>query len=53
MILYHGSNMIINKIDLNKCRQYKDFGQGFCCKEIKKQAELMANRVARTPIFKI
>ena len=29
MILYHGSNMIINEIDLNKCRPYKDFGQGF------------------------
>ena len=47
MILYHGSNMIINEIDLNKCRPYKDFGQGFYCTEIKEQAELMAKRVAR------
>lgn len=47
MILYHGSNMIINEIDLSKCRPYKDFGQGFYCTEIKEQAELMAKRVAR------
>lgn len=46
MILYHGSNMVIEKIDLNKCRPYKDFGQGFYCTEIKVQAELMARRVA-------
>lgn len=26
MILYHGSNLKINKIDLEKCRTYKDFG---------------------------
>lgn len=47
MILYHGSNMIINEIDLDKCKPYKDFGQGFYCTEIKEQAELMAKRVAR------
>lgn len=47
MILYHGSNIIINEIDLSKCRPYKDFGQGFYCTEIKEQAELMAKRVAR------
>lgn len=46
MILYHGSNMIIEDIDFNKCRPYKDFGQGFYCTEIKEQAELMAKRVA-------
>lgn len=47
MILYHGSNMGIDKIDLNKCRPFKDFGQGFYCTAIKEQAELMAKRVAR------
>ena len=25
MILYHGSNVEIEKIDLNKCRKFKDF----------------------------
>jgi hypothetical protein len=46
MILYHGSNIIIQNIDLNKCRPYKDFGKGFYCTTIRSQAELMAKRVA-------
>jgi len=46
MILYHGSNIIIENIDLNKCRPYKDFGKGFYCTTVKSQAELMAKRVA-------
>lgn len=29
MILYHGSNIAIDVIDLSKCRPNKDFGQGF------------------------
>lgn len=28
MRLYHGSNMVINNINLAMCRPYKDFGQG-------------------------
>lgn len=47
MILYHGSNMKIEEINLNKCRPFKDFGQGFYCTAIREQAELMAKRVAR------
>lgn len=47
MILYHGSNMKIEKVDLSKCKPYKDFGQGFYCTTIKKQAEFMADRVVR------
>ena len=35
MILYHGSNVEIDEIDLNKCKKYKDFGQGFYCTTIK------------------
>ncbi|WP_301745184.1 DUF3990 domain-containing protein, partial [uncultured Duncaniella sp.] len=27
MILYHGSNIAIETIDLGKCRPYKDFGR--------------------------
>ncbi|MBZ9634692.1 DUF3990 domain-containing protein [Clostridium sp. FP1] len=27
MILYHGSNIMIENIDLNKCIPYKDFGK--------------------------
>lgn len=47
MILYHGSNVKINKIDLMKCKPYKDFGKGFYCTTIKKQAEFMAERVVK------
>lgn len=47
MILYHGSNLKIDKIELSKCRPYKDFGKGFYCTTIKKQAEYMAERVVK------
>lgn len=46
MILYHGSNLKIEQIDLSKCRPYKDFGCGFYLTEIKEQAEQMAKRTA-------
>jgi hypothetical protein len=29
MILYHGSNIGIERIELDKCRPFKDFGRGF------------------------
>jgi len=47
MILYHGSNLKVNEIDLSKCKPYKDFGRGFYCTTIKKQAEFMAERVVK------
>ena len=47
MILYHGSNVKIKEIDLNKCRPYKDFGKGFYCTTIKQQAEYMALRTVK------
>ena len=46
LILYHGSNVLIENVELQKCRPYKDFGRGFYCTSIKSQAELMAKRVA-------
>jgi hypothetical protein len=46
MILYHGSNVYIHNIELQRCKPYKDFGRGFYCTTIKSQAELMAKRVA-------
>ena len=46
MILYHGSNVYIDSIELQRCKPYKDFGRGFYCTTIKSQAELMAKRVA-------
>lgn len=47
MILYHGTNCSIDRIDLNKCRPFKDFGKGFYLTTIKEQAEKMAYRVSR------
>lgn len=43
MILYHGSNQIIDKIDLKKSRPNKDFGRAFYLSPIKSQAMDMAN----------
>jgi hypothetical protein len=47
MILYHGSNITITEINLNLCKPFKDFGQGFYLTTIKSQAEKMANRTSR------
>jgi hypothetical protein len=47
MILYHGSNIEIPKIDLNKCRPYRDFGQGFYLTVYADQAKRMASRVVK------
>ncbi len=45
--LYHGSNVLIETIDLGKTRPYKDFGRGFYLTTMKEQAEKMAQRVSR------
>lgn len=42
MILYHGSNLSIDKIDLSKGNPNKDFGRGFYLTEIKSHAEQIA-----------
>jgi hypothetical protein len=42
MILYHGSNVEIGKIDLGKSRPNKDFGKGFYLSEDYQQAMRMA-----------
>lgn len=46
MRLYHGSNTIIEQIDLSRCKPYKDFGQGFYLTAIREQAEQMARRTS-------
>lgn len=43
MILYHGSNMPIEQIDLEKSKPNKDFGKGFYLSESEEQAMEMAN----------
>ena len=47
MILYHGSNVEIVQIDLDKCRPYKDFGKGFYTSPFREQALTMAKRTVR------
>ena len=47
MILYHGSNVRISKVDLDFCRPNKDFGKGFYLTNIKEQAMKMSNRIVR------
>lgn len=47
MILYHGSNIKVTKIDLSKCRPFKDFGRGFYLTSMREQAALMARRIVR------
>jgi hypothetical protein len=42
MILYHGSNVAIEEIDLSLCKPYKDFGKGFYLTDIRSQADDMA-----------
>lgn len=54
MILFHGTNIDFDNIDLNKSNRFKDFGQGFYLTDIKQQAiELAQKRALRdggTPI---
>ena len=42
MILFHGSNVAIEKIDLAKSKPNKDFGRGFYLSENEEQALEMA-----------
>ena len=47
MKLYHGSNVIIDTIDLVKGKPFKDFGRGFYATHIKEQAVLWSERIAQ------
>lgn len=49
MILFHGSNMAIESIDLSKSKRYKDFGQAFYLSAEREQAVKMA--MAKTVQF--
>lgn len=42
MVLYHGSNVAIERIELAKSRPYKDFGKAFYLSSDKAQAQEMA-----------
>ena len=43
MKLYHGTNIVFDKIDLQKSKPNKDFGQGFYLSPDYNQALNMAN----------
>ena len=45
--LYHGSNTVIEHIDLSRSKRGKDFGQGFYLNANPDQAMEMAIRTAR------
>jgi hypothetical protein len=47
MIVYHGSNLEIDKIDLKKFRRFKDFGQGFYVTSLEEKAQRMAKRTVQ------
>ena len=47
MILYHGSNVDVREIDLNRSEVGKDFGVGLYLTASKEQAERMSNRRVR------
>ena len=46
-LLYHGSNVAIERIDLSRSKRGKDFGQGFYLNANPKQAMEMATRTTR------
>ena len=47
MILYHGTNVDFDSIDLSRAEPYKDFGTGFYATAIYEQAVQMAKRKSR------
>lgn len=47
MILYHGSDVDIQEIELNQGLPKKDFGKGFYLTDVKKHAEDVATRKSR------
>lgn len=47
MILYHGTNIDFEEIDIEKSNPYKDFEKGFYLTEIRTQAEELAKKKAR------
>lgn len=47
MILFHGSNVEIDSVDLSRSRKFKDFGQGFYLTSMLDQAKKMAARTSK------
>ncbi|GHT42773.1 hypothetical protein AGMMS49965_15030 [Bacteroidia bacterium] len=47
MRLYHGSNVVVERIALAKCHLFKDFGRGFYLTTLEEQARDMAVRTTQ------
>ena len=47
MILYYGTNVDFDIIDISKSNPYKDFGQGFYLTDIQEQAKNLAEKKTR------
>jgi hypothetical protein len=47
MRVYHGSDVLIQQVDLQKCKPNKDFGIGFYVTALQEQARDMAVRVSK------
>jgi len=45
MRVYHGSDVLVSVIDLQKCKPNRDFGRGFYVTKLHSQAEDMAVRM--------
>ena len=45
LVLFHGSNIAFDKIDLNKSHDRRDFGRGFYCTVLESQALEWARRL--------
>lgn len=44
MRLYHGSDVVIDRIEFEKSKPFKDFGKGFYLSDVYEQALAMANQ---------
>lgn len=49
MLVYHGTNVVIDEIDLTKGTRFKDFGQGFYVTPNSETAQRMAHK--KTKLF--
>lgn len=45
LVLYHGTNIAFDRIDLSKSHNRRDFGRGFYCTILEKQAQEWAHRL--------
>lgn len=52
LVVYHGSNIAFDQIDLSKSHNRRDFGRGFYCTILEKQAQEWAHRLYMRNFFR-